>query len=98
MAITSVREIFILSILCAIDFRSCVMSRSFLHENKTDQGGIKVNVLATVLPPFTYFDASRGIENGVDFLILKTIAARLHFEMNFTGTLDSGRIPIDSLE
>lgn len=95
MAIKSIWAIFIFSILC-----SCVISRSVLHENKTDQGGIRVNVLAKVLPPFTYeaFDASRRIENGVDVLILKTIATRLHFEINFTKAHDIGQIPIDSLE
>lgn len=89
MAIKSIWAIFIFSILCSIDVRSCVIN---------NQGGIRVNVLATVLPPFTGFNVSRGIENGVDVLILKTIATRLHFEINFTKAHDFGRIPIDSLK
>lgn len=57
-----------------------------------------VKVLANEFPPFTYFNSSHGFYDGIDILILKTIAERLNFKLIFTKTNASSRIQLENLE
>lgn len=63
------------------------------HEN----GSQSMNVLAAVSPPFTYFNSSHGFIDGIDILILKTIASQLKLKLVLTKADDIDQISADDL-
>lgn len=42
-------------------------------------------VAATKFEPFTYYDESRGFHQGIDYVLVKNIAAKLQIDVNFVG-------------
>lgn len=61
-------------------------------EHRNQKNSQNINVLAAVLPPFTYFNSTHGFYDGIDVRILDTIAKRLHLKLVFTKADDLTRI------
>lgn len=51
-----------------------------------------INVLAVVLPPFTYFNSTHGFYDGIDVRILDIIAKRLQMKLVFTKVNNFTRV------
>lgn len=83
-------------------FQVMLFSMAFCHsamslkrnskEHQNHEISQKINVLAAVLPPFTYYNSSHGFFDGIDIRILKTIAERLHLKLIFTKADNFTRI------
>lgn len=97
MAVTLFRAIFLFQILSMILCDSSVILKSHSHENE-NQFTSGINVLAAVLPPFTYFDSNRSFFNGLDIHMLSTIAKRLQLQLNFTRADNLTEIPSSYLK
>lgn len=94
MAVTTFlfRVILILQIISLVPYSSCKKS---IQLNKNDS---TVSVLASVFPPFTYFDEKRGLFDGIEILASNIIANRLHLRPIYSTTKNTAEIQDKSLE
>lgn len=82
-------------ILCIL---LCINISLSTSENICNNKSLELSVLATVFPPFTYFDSKLGFVGGVDILALRTIAERLNTKIVITKADNLSGIPMAQLK
>lgn len=85
-------------VLLFMIFCSCSLLKQSASEMSNHCIASKVKVFAAVLPPFTYFDTNYGFYDGVDILLLKTIAKRLNLKLILTKADILTHIPVSRFE